>query len=1844
MDYRATPSPQSLDDAYAAITGDAHGGAFGRNSTPIPSQAQAIAGNYKVGRTEVQGLRIAIEQPQGSVRTGTDPNGKVWESRMAAHYGYFESTTGRDGDGVDCFVGPHPESETAYVINQTRQDGGFDEHKTMVGFAHERHAREAYQASYEPGWTGLGSIVPLSITQLRWWLQNGNTRAELTTDQLPLERKKTMNKVYWNDEQPKGVSLDQVLYECRRLDGSDGLLLDPLTMAEIMADSEGVIALDSLVVPYAQLQRLSDRLRLIMDRSGGAVKVPAVQVSEPFRARGVTSVATVFELSDGQTVSIFFHNPDTTPTKIKPTDEMVSWKWVLNKKDITIVVAPERGEDLNPRIVASRIMKLAEKNSAAFQKANTTRAARLENIQGIRDRIAEKEGILSDLVAKIDVAAEAKAKRDAQASDEDARQGEFNQRGIEIAKIITDAGWAWSAEDGGWTKQGVTIWSHFGQPSNVQAKAYAEFTIKGGSLTVHQTVTDDLIVPVADTASKVLEIAEGAIEAAPVNAKPVVPFMTSKGKIYNADGTAEVAADWAGICCNSDNTSSFWYIGQDGGERSWNKLQATTYEGAVAEVAAKGLDKLVKPAPEVSATINADAIQAVIASTVPFDNLPPDWIVMNAPRPLLGDKLAQGEFLTGRFYAAIDPSVEFAKNLFDRNVKDDASIVFVADAALQEAMALETISPEYQDAYRKMAPAKRSQAIESFVRKLSVGKTYGELKEIARVARQAMDERAAIGEADPIAAVDAAYAFASATEAFKKAVAASVDESDHSAFKSAKEIDQRAKELGATVDWDVQALALDSVAGDADEDDFDPEAEFEAAEDVTLDGDFTGHPFRGNQFKKTSESSHAAVRASQHARHAEKAGSKDGKSAHRAAHYAHMAASEAATGKAKEYHKTMAKFHGQRAGLVRGKKLDSVLDATRRDPKQIASERAEASTVRKFGTMAGREAEDHFKKIYLGQLELLTGKVITDTTLDRVAEFDHAPTYTDGTGKWHSYTIEAMKHKSEDALRFIIKDATESADLGEKMDPPNPKAGQYRDEAHYASMEIQRRKKGGRKLDDVTLDVVKPDTTNDKKISDIYALAKTDWKAADAKVKEYGADALTNDIAESFLAFGIDAYKREKPKLIFLGSAFYNLEVDYSKKILQGVPCSKLSEGQAALRNAQSLFKAIINTAWGKGSFEYLKFHGSKASTSREYTGVAPDWAKRRLDSATLDAAETINMVVGTISKDGKVRGRAVVSTGDGKSMVFVGNTGQDRVQYSTGETPTWSEDDCGEMVDLLLAMPDKLEPEPERVKPNPPFAPLQHLIVDELKALGWDSVLHEGGEDGEPASATASITLPSGEPVDVELGTANFGGSDFPVYGVQNSAMHFKFGDKSAKEIALEIDTLVRYSDDEMERMTAEVEGDGEALEFTGKTAAFAKSVMIARAAVERQGGELNMGDFNNSGTAGLFDDASIPYGICAQIAKNGAGIGRLAVEEDGAVTVYVGLSGTDKVSDGSSADGWTKSRMGIEQMVASLFARASQPAVEPTPEPGPQLAPAETEYSRVNAAMKLAPKDGETVRSDDPQAIEKLERKLTALMLLQDFMKKTNRLLKAGKDSELLAMGFTQANIDNLKKPDFGGRVGFPDYKLTNNNGVISTTRKRLEAIQRATVVTPEPETTVSDTNTPQESTAEVLKSLLVEKGYAADGSFFTKGDVRIEVTDPADVEEGFAEMWVRVDGNWVSPPDVLFDGGSWFRGDDTREKIVKLVDKLVAETGPLQKYADKINSTPMSKEREGFNAKAADRELFQSVIDGTNPDILEPELASQIEAAFTRNSADVEMVSLFSQAVNAYTQAMLNATAGV
>jgi len=142
---------------------------------PDPTPAQKEAGNYLKGPTHILGMRISIENPTGSSRSGLRADGTEWNQAIAHHYGYIRGTKGKDKDHVDVFLGPDAANGElpVHVIDQLDRDGNFDEHKVMLGFPDESDAVEAYHANYEPGWEGFGAVTALPLKEFKQWAFDG---------------------------------------------------------------------------------------------------------------------------------------------------------------------------------------------------------------------------------------------------------------------------------------------------------------------------------------------------------------------------------------------------------------------------------------------------------------------------------------------------------------------------------------------------------------------------------------------------------------------------------------------------------------------------------------------------------------------------------------------------------------------------------------------------------------------------------------------------------------------------------------------------------------------------------------------------------------------------------------------------------------------------------------------------------------------------------------------------------------------------------------------------------------------------------------------------------------------------------------------------------------------------------------------------------------------------------------------------------------------------------------------------------------------------------------------------------------------------------------------------------------------------------------------------------------------------------------------------------------------------------------------------------------------------------------------------------------------------------------
>lgn len=104
-----------------------------------------------------------------------------------------------------------------------------------------------------------------------------------------------------------------------------------------------------------------------------------------------------------------------------------------------------------------------------------------------------------------------------------------------------------------------------------------------------------------------------------------------------------------------------------------------------------------------------------------------------------------------------------------------------------------------------------------------------------------------------------------------------------------------------------------------------------------------------------------------------------------------------------------------------------------------------------------------------------------------------------------------------------------------------------------------------------------------------------------------------------------------------------------------------------------------------------------------------------------------------------------------------------------------------------------------------------------------------------------------------------------------------------------------------------------------------------------------------------------------------------------------------------------------------------------------------------------KLNPGDGSDrpIMSGDPDAVERLQAKVADAERLQEAMKAGNKIVRNKKLSDeekiegLIKLGLREKTARGALEPDFMGRLGFPDYALTNNNANIRRMRERIAQV---------------------------------------------------------------------------------------------------------------------------------------------------------------------------------------------------
>lgn len=110
--------------------------------------------------------------------------------------------------------------------------------------------------------------------------------------------------------------------------------------------------------------------------------------------------------------------------------------------------------------------------------------------------------------------------------------------------------------------------------------------------------------------------------------------------------------------------------------------------------------------------------------------------------------------------------------------------------------------------------------------------------------------------------------------------------------------------------------------------------------------------------------------------------------------------------------------------------------------------------------------------------------------------------------------------------------------------------------------------------------------------------------------------------------------------------------------------------------------------------------------------------------------------------------------------------------------------------------------------------------------------------------------------------------------------------------------------------------------------------------------------------------------------------------------------------------------------------------------------------ETQKILSKIESALYGKDVIKSGDQDAIERLEEKLVSLKETQERMKAANKAIRL-KDTkkgneELMNMGYSEEQIQNLREPDWCGRIGYPSYMLQNNNANIHRVEGRFKQLK--------------------------------------------------------------------------------------------------------------------------------------------------------------------------------------------------
>lgn len=273
------------------------------------------------------------------------------------------------------------DSDSWSLFNINDKNGHFLEHIAIAGAVSENQAID-FVSRYCPDSLFDGVVhseQKLSHVGMQRFLDcpklSTGTPYVLESDAEHFNQRIIADSVVWEEDRliSHSCNVSKMLLDMVQHDDHEQLIDLPSKseiINQIMGNDSELCVFDAIVIQVKELDRviaqIGKQLTSQGDKTFNLVSVTKIQ---PFKRLGVVNVGAIFEMSDTQLVTVLFNNPDTTPSKLSPTDVLTSWKWILNRRDVTAALQPKATDSRKYSLIARRMMQLLVKNHPRFVRA-----------------------------------------------------------------------------------------------------------------------------------------------------------------------------------------------------------------------------------------------------------------------------------------------------------------------------------------------------------------------------------------------------------------------------------------------------------------------------------------------------------------------------------------------------------------------------------------------------------------------------------------------------------------------------------------------------------------------------------------------------------------------------------------------------------------------------------------------------------------------------------------------------------------------------------------------------------------------------------------------------------------------------------------------------------------------------------------------------------------------------------------------------------------------------------------------------------------------------------------------------------------------------------------------------------------------------------------------------------------------------------------------------------------------------------------------------------------------------------------------------------------------------------